>query len=201
MKDPKGPAMSDVVKDFLGAAHVFVSAVRRALEEDPLRDAAYGRLIPSQMQLLGLVELTGGLTVGGAAAFLKVSKAAASKTVDRLEKKMLLRRSPGERDRREIRLALTDAGRSLLSRHESERSQRLEEIFSLSSPGELRKVSSLLDCLSARIAIENFSAQPGEPCLQCGIYFRESCLLRTQLGLKCFHLSPKKGSSWDPIRR
>ncbi len=180
-----------LVNDFLGAAHVFAAAVNAVLEEDLLRDESYGGLTLSQMHLLKLVELNDSLTVGDAAEFLKVSKAAASKSVVKLERKMLLQRNSGKKDRREICLSLTDQSRKLLSNYESVRTQKLKDIFGMSVPAELRQISALLDCLSARIAIENFSAQPGKPCLQCGIYFREDCLLRTQLGCECFHLRKK----------
>ncbi len=180
-----------LVNDFLGAAYVFAAAVHAVLEEDLLRDESYGGLTLPQMQLLKLVDLNDALTVGDAAEFLKVSKAAASKSVGKLERKMLLQRSSGKKDRREICLSLTDQSRKLLLRYESVREQKLRDIFGMSVPAELRQISALLDCLSARVAIENFSAQPGKPCLQCGIYFREGCLLRTQLGYECFHLRKK----------
>lgn len=182
----------ELVNDFLGAAHVFAAAVNAVLEEDLLRDASYGQLSISQLKLLRLVGLNGSLTVGDAAAFLKVSKPAASKAVDKLVRKMYLERSPGKLDRREIWLSLTDASWKLLSGYGVAREKKLKEIFSMSVPAELRQVAALLDCLTARIAIEDFSAQPGKLCLQCGTYFRESCLLRTQLGRECFHLRSKK---------
>ena len=188
---PVGKNTAALVNDFLGAAHVFAAAMHAVLEEDLLRDASYGQLSISQMKLLKLIGLNEYLTVGDAAAFLKVSKAAASKAVDKLVRKMYLQRSPGRQDRRETCLSLTDASCKLLSSYEAAREQKLKEIFSMSVPAELHQVSSLLDCLTARIAIENFSAQPGKLCLQCGTYFRESCLLRTQLGRECFHLRKK----------
>ena len=188
---PGDESVPALVNDFLGAAHIFAAAMHAVLEEDLLRDASYGQLSISQMKLLKLIGLNESLTVGEAAAFLKVSKAAASKAVDKLVRKLYLQRSPGRVDRREICLSLTDASRKLLSSYESARDQKLKDIFSMSVPAELRQVSALLDCLTARIAIENFSAQPGKLCLQCGTYFRESCLLRTQLGRECFHLRKK----------
>lgn len=173
--------------DFLGAVYVFSTMVNELIEEDLLRKASQGQVTPSQMKLLRLVGLNDGLTVGDAAAFLRVSKAAASKAVDKLVKKLLLQRTPGRTDRREIRLSLSEESRKVLARYENAREQKLREIFSMSAPAELAKISALLDCFSARIAIENSSAQPGTLCLQCGTYFRKNCLLRTQLGRQCFH--------------
>jgi len=187
-----------LVNDFLGAAHVFASAVSEEIEEDLLHDAADGHLTVSQMKLLKLVSLNGALNMGDVAAFLGVSKAAASKTVDKMVLKTLLQRSPAETDRRAIHLSLTESSRRLLTSYNDARERKLKEIFGLFGTAELRHVSELLDCLSARIAIAGNRAQPGKICQQCGIYFRENCLLRTQFGRKCFHLrsrSRRNGSS------
>jgi DNA-binding MarR family transcriptional regulator len=178
--------------DFLGAVYVFSTMVNELTEEDLLRKASHGQVTPSQMKLLRLVDLNDSLTVGDAAAFLRVSKAAASKAVDKLVRKLLLQRTPGRTDRREIRLSLTEESRKILARYENAREQKLREIFSMSAPAELAKISRLLDCFSARIAIENSSAQPGTLCLQCGTYFRKNCLLRTQLGRQCFPQKKKE---------
>lgn len=182
---------SDLADYFLGAAHVFVAVMNSVLEEDRLQDAAGSQLTVSQMKLLKLIGMRDSTNVGDAAAFLKVSKAAASKAVDKLVRRMYLQRSLGKLDRRESCLALTEASRKLLLRYETERKQKLKDIFSMSVPAELRQVTALLDCLTARLAIENLSAQPGTLCLECGTHFRESCLLRTQLGRQCFHLREK----------
>ena len=89
-----GKYASNLITEFLGAAHVFASAMHAVLEEDLLKNASHGQLTISQLKLLRLVSLADSLTVGDAAAFLKVSKAAASKSVDKLVRKMYLQRSP-----------------------------------------------------------------------------------------------------------
>ena len=186
---------STLVGNLLSAAHVFSTTVNMALDEELMRNASNGQLTPAQMKLLKLVSWSEALTVGDAAAFLGVSKAAASKAVDKLVRKMFLQRSTGQTDRREICISLTDESRRVLARYENAREQKLREIFSMSAPGELEKIAGLLDCLSARIAIENSNAQPGKPCFQCGTYFRENCVLRTQLGRDCFHRRKTKAAT------
>jgi DNA-binding MarR family transcriptional regulator len=104
--DEKGPPAQ--VDDFLGAVYVFSTMVHVIREEHVLRDASYDQVTPSQMKLLTLVSLNDALTVGDVAAFLRVSKAAPRKAVDKLVKKLFLQRSSGHADRREICLSLTD---------------------------------------------------------------------------------------------
>jgi DNA-binding MarR family transcriptional regulator len=63
------------------------------------------------------------------AAFLQISKAAASKTVDKLVRRELLRRSQSETDRRSIKLSLTESSRHLLALYDAERERKLAAIF------------------------------------------------------------------------
>src|ERR1035441_4020209 len=88
------------IDDFLGSTHVFASAVADIIEQRLLETAAEGQVTPSQMKLLKLVAMTDSYTLGDVASFLRVSNAAASKAVDRLVWRGLLRRTEDRKDRR-----------------------------------------------------------------------------------------------------
>jgi DNA-binding MarR family transcriptional regulator len=174
-----------VKRDFLGSAHVFASAVREVLEDRLLREVAGRQLGFSQLKLLIFVAHTNARTVGDVAAFLGVSKPAASQAVDRLVRRKWLRRTEGEADRRFAKLSLTDSGHRLLKSYEAAKARKLERIFRGFSAADLQHTADLLDRVSAQIV--NHSAKPEEVCLQCGVYFRERCLLRTLSGHNCFY--------------
>jgi DNA-binding MarR family transcriptional regulator len=180
-----------VSRDFLGSAHVFASAVRDVLEDRVLRQVAGKQLGFSQLKLLIFVAHTDARTVGDVAAFLGVSKAAASQAVDRLVRREWLHRREGEADRRFAKLSLTDSGRRLLTSYQAAKARKLAKIFRGFSLTELRHAADLLDRVSAQIV--NHSAKPEEVCLQCGIYFRERCLLRTLVGRNCFYHKYRAG--------
>jgi DNA-binding MarR family transcriptional regulator len=182
---------SKVSRDFLGSAHVFASAIREVLEDRLMRQVAGNRLGFSQLKLLTFVAHTDSRTVNDVAAFLGVSKAAASQAVDRLVRRKWLRRTEGEVDRRFAKLSLTDSGHRLLANYEAAKARKLGEIFRGFSMTELRHAADLLDRVSAQIV--NHSAKPEEVCLQCGIYFRERCLLRTLVGRNCFYHKHRTG--------
>jgi hypothetical protein len=57
----------------------------------------------------------------------------------------------------------------------------LEEV----AHGDLRRVSELLDRRSA--CIVDHSSNPEEPCLKCGVYFRERCPVRQLPKRNCFY--------------
>ncbi|HKZ52055.1 MAG TPA: MarR family transcriptional regulator [Candidatus Acidoferrales bacterium] len=181
---------TDLLNDFLGSVHVLATAVSDVVEKKLLRDVAGAQLTLSQFRLLKLVAQTDAHNIGDVAAFLGVSNAAASKAVDKLVRRGLLLRSEGEPDRRAIQLSLTKSSRRLLADYDALRNRQLAKIFRQFSPRELRRTAKLLDHLSAGLISGNVA--PEEICLQCGIYFREQCLLQKLAGRRCFYLQHKE---------
>ncbi|MFB3776326.1 MAG: MarR family winged helix-turn-helix transcriptional regulator [Bryobacteraceae bacterium] len=175
----------EAIGDLLGSVQVFASAVRDVLERDLLREATRGRITFPQLKLLKLIALTDVHTIGDVAAFLGVSNAAASKAVDKLVRRQLLRRTEGHVDRRESEISLSRDGRRLLDQYERAKSLKLAEIFGACGLEQLFSAVEMLDGLSARIV--DHAAKPEEICLQCGIYFREYCLLRELVHRTCFY--------------
>lgn len=175
----------DLINEFLGSTQVFTSVVRDIIEEELLRGIAPPQVSFSLFKLLKLVSMTDGQTLGEVAAFLGVSNAAASKAVDKLVVKDLLVRGEGEKDRRAIRLSLTDSSRRLLANYKAVKDRKLAKAFARFSPNDLRRAAELLDRLSAGIV--DHTANPEELCLQCGIYYRERCLVRQLVGRNCFY--------------
>lgn len=183
------PGHERTIYDFLGSAHVFTSAVNDAVEKPLLAEVAGKRLTLSQFRLLKMVALTDARTISDVALFLGVSNAAASKAVDKLVRRKLLRRAEGRPDRREIRLSLTEASRRLLLAYDERKERKIAKIFRQFSLRDLRRTAKLLDRLSAGLV--DHHAKPDEVCLQCGIYFRERCLVRQLVRRNCFFLRNK----------
>lgn len=165
----------DLIYDFLSSARVFAKAVRDVIEADVLREAAGNKLTMPQLKLLYLVAQTESVTIRDSAGFLGVSSPAASKTVEKLVRRRLLRRNDIRGDRRSSELSLTEAGRRLLGNYETARNKRAAEIFSQYSPEVLRDTAEVLDHLASGIARQRVGARQGEVCLQCEIYFRHEC--------------------------
>jgi len=178
-----------IIQEFLGSTHVFASAVNKVIEERLLQEIAGGQLTLSQFRLLKMVAFTEARTINDVGLFLGVSNAAASKAVDKLVRRKLLRRAEGQPDRREIRLSLTEASRRLLLAYEEKKERKLAKIFRQFPPEELKRTARLLDRLSADLVDHN--TKPDEVCLQCGIYYRNRCLVRQLLRRNCFYLRNK----------
>jgi DNA-binding MarR family transcriptional regulator len=174
------------IDDFLGSAQVFTSAVNGIVEQQLLDEVAGKTLTLSQFKLLKMVSLTNARTITDVALFLSVSAAAASKAVDKLVRRKLLRRVEGHPDRREIQLSLTPTSRRYLQTYDERKQRKLATIFRRYSAGDLKRTAKLLDQLSAGLV--DHASDPDEVCLQCGIYFRERCLVRQLAKRNCFYL-------------
>jgi DNA-binding MarR family transcriptional regulator len=178
-------ATAKLISDFLGSAQVLASSVNQVVEKRLLREVAGSRLSFSQCKLLKLVALKETHTLGDVAVFLGISHAAASKAVDKLVRRKLLRRTEGQPDRRAIQLSPTETSRRLLAAYDDAKNKKLAKILRQFSPAELHRTAALLDRLAAGLI--DHSASPDQLCLQCGIYFRDKCLLRDLTRRTCFY--------------
>lgn len=176
---------AQMVDELLGCVHAFSTAVRDVLEEDLLQVVARGRLRVTQLKVLKLVALTQAHTIGDVAAFLGVSNTAASKAVDKLVRRRLLRRTEGHTDRRESELSLSVEGRRLLERYDSIKDQKLARLLEACTPEQLCTAVQTVDSLTANMI--HARARREDYCLRCGIYFRERCFLPESTRRACFY--------------
>ena len=150
------------------------------------------KLSMPQLKLLYLVSHVDSVTIGEAAAFLGVSSSAASKTVEKLVRRRLLRRSDIQGDRRSSQLLPTESCRRLLQMYEDARNRKAVEIFSQYSPDVLRHIAELLDHLACGIASRPDGATEGAACMQCETYYREDCRFGQLGARKCFYQLHRK---------
>jgi DNA-binding MarR family transcriptional regulator len=169
------PARGKRINDLLAAVHILSSTMNNLMESH-LKDELGGTLTFSQLQLLMLVSRNEVGTVSSVAAFLGISRPAASKSLDRLVRQGLIRRESSETDRRSARLSLTEGGHRLLVRYHRARNGKLERMFPKIPSDEFARATDWLDRISAALI--------GHPnrlegiCQRCGIYFRNKCLQR-----------------------
>jgi len=173
------------IQQFVGSAHLFSSALTEILQNRLLREAGATNLSFSQLKLMQLLAIAETQTIGELAAFLGVSNAAASKTVEKLVQRGWVSRTTAASDRRAAHVALTHRARHLLAVYERKRQQKLAKVFDKAPPGELRRMATLMDRIT--VGIVNHSAKPEDICLHCGIYFRDRCLVRDLGGNSCLY--------------
>jgi len=175
----------ELAEDFLGSANIFANAISQVVERQFWLEATENQLGVTHLKVLKLVSRASPQTVTNVAAFLGVSNAAASKAVDGLVRRMLVRRVKGERDRRTMYLTLTGLGHKMIAQYDEIAHQKLTDVFHGFAQDDLQRVTELLDRLSVQIVDR---LHQGEFCVQCGIYFRHDCPFKSLLQRQCLYL-------------
>jgi len=113
-----------------------------------LRREKIAGVSPHQVGLLVAIKYAPGVTVGELATGERVSTAAMSKRVSRLERDGLVTRTKSETDRRRVGLTLTEDGQRTLRRVRSRRTAWLASRLSSLSPDELDAVGAAAEPLA-----------------------------------------------------
>ena len=172
-----------IINDFLGSVRILSTTIDEWMETE-LKEITDDRVTPSQLKVLKLVARTNARRIGDVADFLAVSNAAASKAVDRLVRRGLLRRTESAADRRAVELSLTTEGRTLLAQYEAATSRVLKDLFGGLDQERLQTTADFLDELSTEV-VKTGRVRDGI-CLRCGIHFRDRCILRQSVGKNCY---------------
>jgi len=102
-----------------------------------------------QAMLLAVIEGNPGLSLKELAESERMSPAAMSGHVDRLEKATLVRRVRDEVDRRRVGLVLTREGTAMLRRVRSQRTAWLSERLKRLDPEQVRAIDEATDAIAA----------------------------------------------------
>jgi DNA-binding MarR family transcriptional regulator len=119
-----------------------------------LRQEKIAGVSPHQVALLIAIKYAPGVTVGQLAAEERVSTAAMSKRVSRLERDGLVARTQSEADRRCVGLTLTEDGQRTLRRVRSRRTAWLASRLGALTPAELAAVGAAAEPLAQLVERE-----------------------------------------------
>ncbi len=120
-----------------------------------LRRERIAGVSPQQVGLLVSIKYAPGVTVGEIADGERVSRAAISKRISRLERDGLVARTPSDADRRRVGLTLTDEGQRVLRRVRSRRTAWLASRLDELAPAELAAVAAAIEPLTRLHDAEN----------------------------------------------
>ena len=113
-----------------------------------LRRERIAGVSPHQVSLLVAIKHSPGVTVGELANDERVSTAAMSKRISRLERDGLVERTPSETDRRCVGLSLSEDGQRVLRRVRSRRTAWLASRLGALTPAELDAVGAAAEPLA-----------------------------------------------------
>jgi len=178
----------DPLLRLLRDSHIFSFFVRAQLEEGYLRESVGTGVTFTQLNILKMITSSGRHHVGDVAHFLDASYAAASKLVDRMKARKLIRGKPFAGDRRAEVLELTPTGRQVIETYEKHKLSKLRQKLRHVGAAEMAQMSATLERLLGLLLEGKELIQ--RACLQCGAYYSTGCLVR-ESGADCPYYSDR----------
>jgi DNA-binding MarR family transcriptional regulator len=132
MQEAAGPSEPGeaVVDAVLSASRVLVAVAARSLGD------VAEEVTLTQYRTLVVLASRGAQNLAGLAEAIGVAPSTATRMCDRLVRKELIRRSEEDGDRRQLRVVLTQRGRSLVDAVSDARRQEIRSILSAVTPEE-----------------------------------------------------------------
>jgi MarR family transcriptional regulator, organic hydroperoxide resistance regulator len=137
--------LSELVNELLSHVH------RRSAGDSLALMTEAGLTMP-QLVTLHMLAHAGARSVGTIASCLRLSPPATSHLVDRLVRAKLVVRTEDTEDRRHKRLAITEGGRSLVQRINSERSREVSVVLARLTPALRRQFAEVLERVVEELA-------------------------------------------------
>ncbi len=172
----------DLLYRLLRDSHTFGALVRSLLEERYLREAVGREVTFTQLSVLRMVAGAGRHHIGDVAHFLDASYPAASKLVDRMKLRKLLKGTPFPGDRRAETLEVTPKGRSVIERYDRLKIARVRETLQGVPPAELESVCTGIETLITHLLTGKDLAE--RACLRCDAYYTTACMIHEK-GVEC----------------
>jgi DNA-binding MarR family transcriptional regulator len=139
-------------------------------------ELSHNNLTRTQFTMTKILAVSAPRTISSMAEILRISRAAASKNIDKLVRLRLVSRRVIKSDRRTTEVFLTERGKELVQHYEDVRMQKQQAALTIFDPEEREQFSELLrryvsNCLSQEKSIDMI-------CLQCNGSISNACLLR-----------------------
>lgn len=143
--------VSQQVKSDVGLASALRSSIMRLSRQIRFQRADDAELTANQLGVLGALDKHGPMTIGDLAEHERVKPPSMTRIVSNLEEAALVRRTPHETDRRQVRVELTGDAEQLIVANRRRRDEWLQTKLKTLSPEErdiLRKAAPVLERLA-----------------------------------------------------
>lgn len=145
--DRQATARQHVDPDIAVELAELLTHASRRLRRGATADMSPLGLTVGQARVLRAVADAGPMRMADLASHLEVVPRSATSVVDALESAGLVARRDDPGDRRSVRVALTDQGRSLLLRLDTARRRSADQLFAALAPAERAELRRLLSLL------------------------------------------------------
>ncbi len=144
--------VSQQLKSDVGLASALRSSILRLSRQIRFQRADDAELTANQLGVLGTLSKHGPMTIGDLAAHERVKPPSMTRIVSNLEEAGMVRRTPAETDKRQVRVELTPAAGSLILANRRRRDEWLQRKLKTLTPEErdiLRRAAPVLERLAA----------------------------------------------------
>ena len=121
--------MSITITEFADKINNIVPVMIKEFSRRNVAELYKGKITLPQFLILGFLYSSGDSKMSGIARFMSVTTAAMTGMVDRLEKCGYVKRGPDLKDRRVIKIILTQKGMDLVKKINEERRRMIIDIF------------------------------------------------------------------------
>ena len=143
-------------------------------------------LSPNQYYILRILSISSPHILGDIAQVLHISNAAVGKNIEKLAHYKLVIRRSRRADRRVVKIAITDAGRSIINKYDQVRSEFRARVLSNYNEEEKLVFAELL-----KRFVENTLMDHGNTdliCLHCTEICDDDCIIKECKGECSFHI-------------
>ena len=179
-------------KEVIDLSRLLIQVVCDKFERNYIAESSPVHLSKNQFTILHLLFTTSPLPISQIADILQISRAAASKSIDDLVRKKLVRRQVPRKDRRSNMVYLLDSGRNIVQKFLVHFNRRQRTIHTGMSREELQTLVTLLRkfvglCVEQEKDISLI-------CVMCNGIIRESCgLIENQEVCRYFYKQTQGG--------
>jgi len=152
---------------------LFVAIIEKLMTQRMLDESFEHQVTPSQLVALRYLSLNESSLMSDVAEGLGISFPAATKTVDRLVRKGLATRTQDPRDRRVVRIRLTDEGKALVNQIYKERARRFTAVLEQLDPADRDALHRGMELFISTAISDEETAR--SVCLHCGSEHHDSC--------------------------
>ncbi len=168
---------------------IFSRIIVDVVERNNIKQASNTKLSVNQFLILRILYISETHKVSDIADFLHISRPAASKNIDYLVRKRLIKRREMPGNRRAMAISLLPKGRDIVQNYIRTSENKTKTALTQFSSDERELLNSLLDkyirfCLAQENDLSLF-------CLQCGGEYNGKCLISPHIENCYFHVSEK----------
>jgi DNA-binding MarR family transcriptional regulator len=173
------------IDTFIRKLQLLAFLTRQYIEDRFIEEATEKPLSFAHMNLLRILDISPGKTVGDIAGYMNVSYPAATKTIDKLVRLGLLKRREDPKDRRIAHLHLTSTGKRMVDKYSLLQREQILKVIGLFGGDDMDELNRYIGFFAR--AIVDTSPLRKDTCIHCGAFNPEDCIVKGN-GKSCGYL-------------